>query len=63
MRKYVAHEIHVTITYFKNLVPMMDAFGMGIIPQICSMSQHCESIKEKKVNFQIFNICFTLYSI
>lgn len=27
MRKYVAHEIHVTITYFKNLVPMMDAFA------------------------------------
>ncbi|CAG5958250.1 tumor susceptibility gene 101 protein [Menidia menidia] len=26
LRKHVAHEIHVAITYFKNLVPVMDRY-------------------------------------
>lgn len=28
LRKYVANQIYVSMSYFKNLVPVMDEYGM-----------------------------------
>lgn len=60
LRKCVAHEINVALTYFRNLVPVMDKYGKVHSPMLLNF---VNSVEKGTLHCNSNCLCCVLYSL